>query len=128
METQTAPHKQAESAEKAGTTRACLVYATFPGFAPAEEAARELVQSGLVACANIIPSVASIYRWNGVLERAEEAVLLLKTTHDRTQELTQTLQQMHPYDVPAIIVLPLEGGLPAYLDWISTETRHPETA
>ncbi|MGE4373616.1 MAG: divalent-cation tolerance protein CutA [Xanthobacter sp.] len=123
METQTAPHKSAEGAQVAQPTGPCLVYSTFPGFGPAEEAARELVQNGLVACANIVPSVASIYRWKGVLERAEEAVLLLKTTHDRTQELTCALQQMHPYDVPAIIVLPLAGGLPAYLDWISAETR-----
>ncbi len=98
-----------------------IVYATFPSVAAAEEMARALVEARLVACANILPEMVSIYRWEGQIERGTEAVMMLKTTAERAAEVVEAVRAAHPYDVPAIVVLPLEGGLPAYLAWIAGE-------
>lgn len=98
-----------------------IVYATFPSVAAAEEMGRALVEARLVACANILPEMISIYRWQGKIERGTEAVMMMKTTAERAAEVVEAVRAAHPYDVPAIVVLPLEGGLPAYLAWIAGE-------
>ena len=96
-----------------------LVLSTFPDAATARRVGRELVEQRCAACANILPQVESIYWWEKKVESANEALVLFKTTADRYAALETTLRQLHPYDVPEIIALPLEGGLPDYLKWVA---------
>ncbi len=97
----------------------CLIYSTFPSQESAGAAAREMVARKLIACANILPGMVSFYEWEGTLERGEEVVMLLKTTQAVAQDVIAALATLHPYEVPAIIMLPLSGGLPAYLNWVA---------
>lgn len=96
-----------------------LVLSTFPDVATARRVGRELVEQRCAACANILPQVESIYWWEKKVESANEALVLFKTTADRYAALETTLRQLHPYDVPEIITMPLEGGLPDYLKWVA---------
>jgi periplasmic divalent cation tolerance protein len=102
-----------------------LVLTNVPQQALADAMARGLVERGLAACVNILPPVASIYRWQGQVEQASEIPLLIKTTQARYQELEQAILQLHPYEVPEIVALPLAAGLPAYLAWMQHETAKP---
>ncbi|MEP9351975.1 divalent-cation tolerance protein CutA [Xanthobacter sp. KR7-65] len=99
----------------------CLVYTTFPSLDDAETTGRALVEAGLVACANILPGMVSLYRWEGRTERGDEVVMLLKTTAGHAAAVVEAVRARHPYELPAIVVLPIAGGLPAYLDWIAGE-------
>lgn len=89
----------------------------------AEAIARVVVSAGLAACAQIVGPVTSVYRWKGEMETAEEHLLLVKSTRERSAALTARIRAEHPYETPEIIVLPVEGGLDAYLRWIEAETR-----
>lgn len=100
-----------------------LVYTTFPNIETAETAAGALLEARLIACANILPAMISLYRWKGRTERAEEVVMLLKTTAQQAPAVVDMVQKAHPYEVPAILVLPIEGGAEAFLSWIGAETR-----
>lgn len=100
-----------------------LVYSTFPALEPAESTARLLVEQRLVACANILPGMISVYRWANELERGEEVVLILKTTAEQAEEVVRAVRALHPYEQPAILVLPVSGGDAGYLAWIAAETR-----
>ena len=99
-----------------------LVYVTAPSLAEAESLADLAVTRRLAACANILPGMRSLYWWQGRLERADEVVLLLKTTTALAGELTRVLVGAHSYDCPCVVVLPIEGGHQAFLDWIVAET------
>jgi periplasmic divalent cation tolerance protein len=99
-----------------------LVYVTAPSREEAERLGLLAVELRLAACANIIPGVRSVYWWQGKLERAEEAVLLLKTTEALVAELTQTLTDAHSYETPCVVSLPIDSGNPAFLQWIEDET------
>lgn len=99
-----------------------LVYATYPSLALAEAAARRLVEARLAACGNILPAMVSIYRWEGQVERAEEVVLLLKTTAALAPQVVEAVRAGHPYEVPAVFFLPVEGSHPAFLAWVGAET------
>lgn len=81
--------------------------------------ARELVRRRLVACVNVIPNVLSIYRWKGDIQEDAEAILVMKTVAERLPALTAALDELHGYEVPELIVLPVEAGARAYLEWIS---------
>ncbi|MFG1268854.1 divalent-cation tolerance protein CutA [Xanthobacter sp. DSM 14520] len=98
-----------------------IVYTTFPSREAAENVARALVAERLVACANILPGMVSVYRWEGQVERADEVVMILKTTDARASDVVEAVRARHPYEVPAILVLPVEGGLATYLGWIGAE-------
>ncbi|HEY1581987.1 MAG TPA: divalent-cation tolerance protein CutA [Chthoniobacterales bacterium] len=97
---------------------ALLVLSTFPDPATARRIARQLVEESCAACANIIPAVASIYRWETKIEEASEVLVLFKTTSARYPALESTLRRLHPYAVPEIVALPIERGLPDYLRWV----------
>ena len=99
-----------------------LVYVTAPSLAEAEGLARLAVTRRLAACANILPGLRSLYWWQGRLEQADEVLLLLKTTAALAGELTRVLAEAHSYDCPCVVVLPIEGGHRAFLDWITAET------
>ncbi len=82
--------------------------------------ARALVERRIVACVNILPRVRSVYRWKGAIEDDTECVLLMKTRGDRYDALASALDELHTYDVPELIVLAIEQGSAAYLNWITT--------
>ena len=102
-----------------------LAFSTFPDLETARRIARQLVAENFAACANIIPAVESIYRWQGKIEQGNEALVLFKTTSARFAAFQETLKSLHPYDVPEIIALPVERGLPEYLRWV-IDSSEPE--
>ncbi len=84
--------------------------------------ARELIERRIVACVNILPRVRSLYRWKGAIEDDVECVLLMKTSAERYEALESALDELHAYEVPELIVLPIERGSAAYLGWIADST------
>ncbi|MCK6387836.1 MAG: divalent-cation tolerance protein CutA [Zoogloea sp.] len=103
-----------------------LVLTNLPDAASAERIARLLVEQRLAACVNILAPCTSVYRWNDALETAAEVPLLIKTTRARYPALQAALAEAHPYELPEIVAVPLEAGLPAYLAWVATETTPPQ--
>ena len=99
-----------------------LVLTNCPDEATANTIALALVEEKFAACVNILPRVQSVYRWQGAVESASEIPLLIKSTVGRYAELEAAIRARHPYDVPEIIALPITQGLPAYLNWVATET------
>jgi periplasmic divalent cation tolerance protein len=95
-----------------------LVLSTCGSLEEAQTVADALVERRLAACVNIVPQVQSVYRWQGEVERATEWLLLIKTTADACDRLSQALSQLHSYDLPECLILAIEGGSPAYLKWI----------
>jgi periplasmic divalent cation tolerance protein len=103
--------------------RVVFVYTTWPTTVEAEQAGRALVERRLAACVNILPGMISHYRWQGAVERAEEAVMIIKTRASLASDVEATVRKLHPYDVPAILVLPLESVERNYLGWLLAETE-----
>lgn len=95
-----------------------LVLSTAGTREEAQKLAQELVQRRLAACVNIIGLMDSVYRWKGNVESSQELLLLIKTTADQFDKVRQVLREMHSYEVPECIALPIEDGLPEYLEWI----------
>ena len=95
---------------------------TAPSEAEAWRIVRALVERRTIACGTIIPAANSIYRWRGTIEEAAEVVVLLKTRVERWEELRTLLAELHPYEVPELIALPVTGGHKPYLDWLLAET------
>lgn len=95
---------------------------TAPDATVAAQIARTLVDERLAACANLVPQVRSIYRWQGRLEDDTEVLMVIKTRADRVAALADRLRALHPYEVPELIVLPVVGGLAPYLSWMRAET------
>jgi periplasmic divalent cation tolerance protein len=104
------------------TERAVFVYTTWPSLVEAETAGRALVERRLCACVNILPGMVSHYWWNGALERGEEAVMLIKTRASLTQQVSAAVKEMHSYQTPAILVLPVESVEQTYFAWLLAET------
>lgn len=99
-----------------------VVYLTLADRPSALAMGRTLVEERIVACANVIDGMTSIYQWQGAIEEANETVLLLKTTSDLVDQVTRRIVEMHSYECPCVVALPIENGNPAYLQWISEET------
>jgi len=99
-----------------------LVISTLPDRDHAEKMAHFLIEQQLAACVNILPSVTSVYRWQGKVESADETILLIKTTMARYPDLEAAIKDQHPYELPEIIAVPVSSGLSAYLEWVATET------
>lgn len=93
-----------------------------PDRASAETLAQALVEARLTACVNLLPGAVSIYRWEGAVERAEETLLLIKTTRARLEALQTMVAARHPYTCPELIALETVGGLAGYLHWVASET------
>jgi periplasmic divalent cation tolerance protein len=102
--------------------RVVFVYTTWPTTVEAEKAGRELVERRLAACVNILPGMISHYRWEGKVERAEEAVMLIKTRASLADSVERAVKELHSYSTPAILVLPLESVEHNYLGWLLAET------
>ena len=93
---------------------------------PPDEAgklAERLVESRVAACVNVVPHVRSVYRWQGKVQRDDEALLLAKTTADRFEALKACVLEHHPYDVPEVIGLPVGKGHGKYLEWVMESVK-----
>ncbi len=88
----------------------------------AERIARALVESRVAACVNAIPGVVSVYRWKGEVQRELETTLLIKTREERIADLKDAIAELHPYEVPEIVVLPVADVNAAYAAWVVRET------
>ena len=95
-----------------------LVFCTCPVGPVAETLATTLVEEQLAACVNLVPGVTSIYRWQGKLETSHETVLIIKTRQEVYGKLEQRIKALHPYELPEIVLVKVEAGLPGYLAWI----------
>jgi periplasmic divalent cation tolerance protein len=98
------------------------VFITVPSLDVAEKIGRTIIEERLAACVNIVPNIRSIYRWNGNLESATEAVLIAKSRTALFERLEQRVMALHPYECPCIVAWPIEAGYQPYLDWIAQET------
>lgn len=97
-----------------------MIFCTCPDKNTAKKLAELLVTKKLAACVNILPGLTSIYTWEEQIESVQEHLLLIKSTKDNYQAIETTVFKHHPYEVPEIIAVPIERGLPEYLDWIDT--------
>ena len=107
--------------------RAVFVYTTYPSIVEAEKAGRALIERKLAACVNILPGMISLYRWEGAIERGEEAVMIIKTRAALAEPVRAAVKQMHAYATPAILVIPLESVDASYLGWMVAETEGATT-
>ncbi|HKJ93732.1 MAG TPA: divalent-cation tolerance protein CutA [Longimicrobiales bacterium] len=96
-----------------------LVLVTAPDLEVAERLVTALVEERVAACGNIVPGLVSIYRWHGAVERAAETLIVLKTMDATVPALLQRVGTLHPYEVPEMLVVPVEGGHAPYLDWLA---------
>jgi periplasmic divalent cation tolerance protein len=99
-----------------------FIYVTAGSMEEAVAIGRSAVEKRLAACANLLPGVRSIYQWEGAVEEAAEVVLILKTRPERVEQLVEMVREMHSYDCPCVVALPISAGNPDYLAWISQET------
>ena len=104
-------------------TDAMLVFTTLPSADKAAELAKALVEERLAACANLLPAIRSIYRWQGKLQDENEVLVLLKTRAEHLERLKLRILELHPYEVPEVLAVPVEAGYQPYLDWLAGETK-----
>lgn len=102
-----------------------IVLNTCPDAETAERLARTLLDRKLAACINILPGVKSLYTWKGANESTEEFLLLIKTLSNAYQAVEQAILELHPYELPEIIAVPIGAGLPGYLAWVTENTDTP---
>jgi periplasmic divalent cation tolerance protein len=101
------------------------VMTTLPADADAARLGHALVGARLAACVNVLPVMESVYRWEGAVEQERERQLLIKTARGRLGELWERLRDLHPYDVPEFIVVPIVDGNDTYLRWVGASTGTP---
>ncbi len=105
---------------------ALLVLTNLPDRASAEKLAEALVRKRVAACVSILAPCRSVYRWKGAVQNEEECPVLVKTTRERYDALEAAIREAHPYELPEIVAVPIERGLPAYLEWVAAETAAPQ--
>ena len=96
-----------------------IILTTVPSAEFATELGRQLVSRNLAACVNVLPPMTSIYRWKGEIQQDTEWQVVIKTLHSRVDAVHVTISELHPYDLPEFLVVPVEGGDPAYLAWVA---------
>jgi periplasmic divalent cation tolerance protein len=104
----------------------CLVYITASGPEEARRIGRALVTARLAACANVFGGISSIYWWEGEVQEDVETALIVKTREALVPAISEKVREIHSYDCPCVVALPVGGGNPAFLEWIESETRMPE--
>jgi len=114
---------RATSRASGKTVPSVFVYVTAPSATAAEKIGATVVEEGLAACANVIGPMRSVFRWRGRIERAREAVLILKTRKARVAALTRRIKALHSYTVPCVVAIPIVGGNPDFLNWVSAEAN-----
>jgi periplasmic divalent cation tolerance protein len=103
------------------------VLTNLPDSASAFNLARTLVERRLAACVNVLAPATSFYRWEATLQQEQEIPLVIKSTTETYDELERAIRELHPYQMPEIIALPVVRGLESYLGWVATECKpHPE--
>jgi periplasmic divalent cation tolerance protein len=100
-----------------------IVLSNLPDRNAALDLAQKLVQRRMAACVNVLAECTSVYRWQGKIESAAEVPILIKTTVERYAALEQAIRELHPYELPEIVAVPIREGLPDYLQWVAAETR-----
>ncbi len=100
-----------------------VVLVTAPDMETGLKIGRTLVEERLAACANIIPGLRSIYRWQGAIEDDPELLIVIKTRAGLVDRLADRVKKLHPYELPEVVALPAVGGLGEYLDWVIDETE-----
>lgn len=103
-----------------------LIITHFPDKTGAIALAEALIDQHLAACVNVLGPCTSVYRWQGQVESADEIPVLIKTQRQHYVQVEQLIKMMHPYELPEVIMVPIMGGLPAYLQWIAHETPIPD--
>ncbi len=103
-------------------TDALLIFTTLPNADAAVVLARAVVEERLAACANLFPAVRSFYKWEGKLQDENEVLLLIKTRAEHLERLKLRILELHPYEVPEILAVPVEAGYAPYLDWLAKQT------
>lgn len=101
-----------------------IVFVTVPGLREGSRISKAILTSRLAACVNVIPGVQSIYKWKGKIVQEKEAMLVLKTTRLRYRKLEQKIKELHPYEVPEVIAIPLICGSPQYVEWVTREVAN----
>ncbi len=102
-----------------------LVLTNLPDRASAERLAAQLVEERAAACVNVMAECRSVYRWQGRVETAAEVPLIIKTSGTAYGRLEEAIRRHHPYELPEIVAVRIERGLPGYLQWVETETAAP---
>lgn len=105
-----------------GAPELVLALSTAPDAEQGERIARALVEERLIACANLVPGVTSIYRWEGAVQAGAEVLMVMKTRRALVPRLKERLPQLHPYSVPELVVTAVVDGLDAYCRWVRDET------
>jgi periplasmic divalent cation tolerance protein len=100
-----------------------ITFVTCKDRKQAASIARSLVAEKLAACVNIVPGIASVYRWAGKVEEAREVLLLIKSRRALSKRLAARVRALHSYDVPEVVTIPIATGNPAYLRWVRDSTR-----
>ena len=103
-------------------TDAIVVLTTVASDEEAVKLVRELLERRLIACGTLLPGARSLYRWQGKVADEQEVVILLKTRSARLDSLRTAFGELHPYKVPELLAMPVEGGNEKYLEWINSET------
>jgi periplasmic divalent cation tolerance protein len=103
-------------------TDAMLVLTTLPNADAAAEMAKSIVEERLAACANLFPALRSIYKWQAKLEDQNEVLVLFKTRQEHFDRLRSRILELHPYEVPEVLAIPVEQAYQPYLDWLARET------
>jgi len=103
--------------------KSILVLSAFPASISVKDIAEILVNEKLAACINIIPEVQSVFRWKDKVDNAPENILIIKTTLSLYGILEKRIKELHPYELPEIIAVPIERGLTEYLNWVSENTK-----
>jgi periplasmic divalent cation tolerance protein len=101
-----------------------IVFVTVPGLREGSRISKAILTSRLAACVNVIPGVQSIYKWKGKIVQEKEAMLVLKTTRLRYRKLEQKIKELHPYEVPEVIAIPLICGSSQYVEWVTREVAN----
>jgi periplasmic divalent cation tolerance protein len=109
----------------AGFAEAGLIFVitTLADAAAGERLVHTLLDDGLIACGNLLPGMTSIYRWKGSIERADEVMVILKTRSSLADPLFSRIAELHPYEVPELVALPVAKGSHAYSAWVRQETN-----
>jgi periplasmic divalent cation tolerance protein len=102
-----------------------IVLTTCPDQACAERIAKVLVEEGLAACVNILPPMRSVYKWQGKIESESEQLLLIKSTNQAFPAIRARILELHPYELPEIVAVPIADGLDRYLNWLQDPNRTP---
>lgn len=105
-----------------GSASHIVVLTTLENTEQARTLVRQLVDRRVIACGTVFEHVTSLYRWKGAVEEATETQVLLKTRRDRWADLLAAVRELHPYEVPELLALPVEEGLAPYLEWVAGET------